>query len=424
MPDLDEQLRSYFDALADEVTAGLADPREHRQSQRRRRAWTRAAAAAVVVLVLGVTFRIVACGETDDDPDVVTGSSTTTGPVRGRWRDLPTTLGDVPELSPFAAAIDEDRVLVLNLTNGGQDVAGEIIDLASGEATAIAPSHLEWRAFPAVAWTGTELIVVGGSNGPGIDTAGAAYDPATDSWRPVAPPPGFVAGRSEGAVGPGVWTGHELVSWRSGLAYDPATDSWREIAEAPLAPRTDEIVVAVPLGVLVWGGCDSTRGICDDDRTAPFTDGAFYDPAADTWTMLPAGPLGGGFRGVAAWTGDEVVIVVSDPADDGRPSVAAFDPATKGWRTLPAPPEGAPTGASTLVWTGSDLVLWGGYLGSDLTTWTGAGFVLDPRTGTWRALEPSGDPRRGHTALWTSHGLFVAGGDPVARPALFTPADR
>jgi len=424
MPDLDEQLRSYFDALADDVTAGLGDPREHPQSERRRPTWTRAAAAAVVVLVLAVTFRIVGIGATDDDPpDVATGSPPATDTLQGRWQELPTTLGDVAELSPFAAAIDEDRILVLNPNNGQQDVAGEIVDLASDEATPIAPSHLEWRAFPAVAWTGTELIVVGGSNGPGIDTAGAAYDPATDSWRPVAPPPGFVAGRSESTVGPGVWTGRELVSWQSGLAYDPATDRWREIATAPLAPRTDEVVVAVPQGVLVWGGCDTAEGNCDDGRTGSFTDGALYDPATDAWTSLPAGPLGGGFRSVATWTGDEVVIVVPDAADGRRPSVAAFDPATRAWRTLSAPPEGAPTGETVLVWTGSDLVLWGGYVGIDMTTSTGAGLVLDPRTGTWRALEPSSDPRRGHTALWTSRGMFVTGGEP-ARPMLFRPVDR
>ena len=305
-----------------------------------------AVAAALVLVVLLVrdegTTRDLEVGPAD-----TTGAQAATSvpAVPGEWRDLPSTLSGALELSPFATALDDGRVLVLFMENGGDDVAGEIIDLSAGTVEPIAPSPLRWRAFAMVGSTGNEVIVAGGSNGPGIDVAGAAYDPAADSWRQIADPPGFQPGLGDNqAIGPGVWTGTELISWQSGLAYNPATDTWREIAESPLAPRIDEAVAATPDGVLVWGGCDRVAvPNCDDTLQAPLTDGALYDPEADAWTMLPDGPLGGGAGALAVATtwGDRAIVVVPHPADPSAPTVAAIDPATPQWQELPQLPETA-----------------------------------------------------------------------------------
>ncbi len=92
-------------------------------------------------------------------------------------------------------------------------------------------------------WTGTELVVWGGSRpndgDPGIiDTLddGAAYDPATDTWRILAPSP--LAGRTGAGV---VWTGAEILVLATqgggvlptldGAAYNPTTDTWRVLPE-------------------------------------------------------------------------------------------------------------------------------------------------------------------------------------------------
>jgi hypothetical protein len=73
------------------------------------------------------------------------------------------------------------------------------------------------------------VIVDAGSSGGDRDTGngemalsdGAAYDPATDTWRPITAGfahPGFVP----------VWTGAEVVMFAKGgaVVYDVATDSW------------------------------------------------------------------------------------------------------------------------------------------------------------------------------------------------------
>jgi N-acetylneuraminic acid mutarotase len=61
------------------------------------------------------------------------------------------------------------------------------------------------------------------------------------------------------------------------------------------------------------------------------------------------------------------------------------------------------------VWTGSELIVWGGY---DGTGFRGDGAAYDPVTDTWRALPSLGAPeaRSAHTAVWTGQRMIVHGG--------------
>jgi len=434
VPDLAQQLRSYFDALAEQATAVASEVspvRDSSQAPRRARRWpliTVAAAFVAAVTIVGLLIR----DDQVDRSDLDVGPADTTRPepsedlpaVTGEWSDLQSTRPGGTELSPYVALLDQSRALVLSMENGGDNVAGEILDLSTGTAATIAESPLRWRAFAMVGWTGEEVIVTGGSNGPGIDAAGAAYDPSTDSWRQISDPPGFVPGLSENqAIGPGVWTGTELISWQSSLAYNPSTDTWRDITPSPLAPRMDEAVTATNGDLLVWGGCDRVVPNCDDALEAPLTDGALYDPETDSWTVLPASPLGGGAGALAVDTtwNDSVIIVVPHSTAPGAPTVAAIDPTSLEWTDLPSLPDEAAKRASALVWTGTHVISWGGYTES-YERETDAGFMLNPVLGQWRPIQPGGGARRGHTAIWTQHGLLVAGGSPTSQPALFTPS--
>jgi hypothetical protein len=65
------------------------------------------------------------------------------------------------------------------------------------------------RAGHTAVWTGSEMIVWGGSDRVGELATGARYDPATDTWTPTstvgAPSP------MEGHTA--VWTGKEMIVW-------------------------------------------------------------------------------------------------------------------------------------------------------------------------------------------------------------------
>lgn len=116
------------------------------------------------------------------------------------------------------------------------------------------------RNCPAVVWTGSEMLVWGGWRPEVWLNDGTRYDPVTDSWGPPISTIGAPAARTCASA---VWTGTEMVVWAGsdgnsfsdGAAYNPATDTWRPIesAGAPLA-RWGHSGVWTGTEMIVWGG--------------------------------------------------------------------------------------------------------------------------------------------------------------------------
>jgi hypothetical protein len=99
------------------------------------------------------------------------------------------------------------------------------------------------RMNAAAVWTGSEMVVLGGSGGAsgtlGI-YVGGAYDPMNDRWRPVAPtdvqfdrrfPLAYWSGQ-EIVISGTIRTAESVFELGPPLAYDPATDQWRVITGA------------------------------------------------------------------------------------------------------------------------------------------------------------------------------------------------
>ncbi len=103
-----------------------------------------------------------------------------------------------------------------------------------------------------------------------------------------------------------------------------------------------------------------------------------------------------------------------DPSFGPDPSPAVVDLASElpeGWSELPAPPE-VRSGAAT-AWTGSQLLVWGGYeyVGSGDEDPANDGFVFDGATRTWEAFPDSPLSGRSDTATaWTGEELLIWGG--------------
>jgi hypothetical protein len=176
------------------------------------------------------------------------------------------------------------------------------------------------------------------------------------------------------------------------------------MAPAPISGRTSAGAVWTGSEMIVWGGVTrtSTGGQMDSD-------GAAYDPVANSWKTIapaPAGLAGGGGQ-AAAWTGKDAVFWVGN-SPDGPAGGAVYDPATDSWRSLPAGPLGVREGYVS-VWTGTRLLIMGGVAGDQLATPIGAS--VDPATGSWKPLKaldaltgflPSG-------AVWDGTNVFVMG---------------
>jgi hypothetical protein len=196
---------------------------------------------------------------------------------------------------------------------------------------------------------------------------------------------------------------------------------WQALPTLPpgqLAPRSGTAVVWTGRKLIVWGGA-SRRGT--DLQT--FTDGAAYDPRRGRWELLPSAPehtwlLGG--NPLAVWTGREMLlwggVTIPDPVgnpNSGSPSNGlAYDPERRTWRRLPDRP--AQLGRSIdqwAVWTGRELLV-----GEIQEAEVGGGTVAaayDPAANRWRPLPPSpaltggSGHLRARTAMWTGTRLLV-----------------
>jgi hypothetical protein len=114
-----------------------------------------------------------------------------------------------------------------------------------------------------------------------------------------------------------------------------------------------------------------------------------------------------------------ITVLACGPAEPGDGSQApsasashAIDPWSgypAGWTELPPPPE-IRTGAAQ-EWTGSQLLIWGGYTGFDEPNVVASGLVFDPAESAWRQTAPGPlEPRALMASAWTGSEFLVWGG--------------
>ena len=259
-------------------------------------------------------------------------------------------------------------------------------------------------------WTGKEMIVWGGYNGEsGTSSGGGRYTPATDTWQATLSGDDYPEGR--GGQFTTVWTGTEMIVWgglpgpvNTGARYDPSTDSWTPTSAASgvPSPRYDHTAVWTGSRMIVWGG--------NDTNGQKVNSGGLYDPVSDTWTPTSTGPgvPAPRERHTAVWTGNEMIVwggVFFNNLPGG-----IYNPATDTWRPVATTNIPCSRTDHTAVWTGTQMIVWGG-TGCD--GWENTGGRYDLKTDTWTptSLVSAPDPRTDHTAVWTGHEMIVYGGD-------------
>jgi N-acetylneuraminic acid mutarotase len=293
-----------------------------------------------------------------------------------------------------------------------------ITDDWSGTSTLGAPAG---RGEHSAVWTGQAVLIWGGHTQSAppdyyLDTGGA-YDPIADTWAPMS----LIGAPSKREAHAAVWTGHEMLIWggvangtypATGGRYDPASDSWSSMSTEG-TPTGRESASAVWTGRLfvVWGGNGGVQ---------PYVNtGGRYDPSTDTWTAtsLDGAPAGRWFHSTI-WTG-RVMVVWGGYLSSGETesqSGARYDPTSNTWTSSST--AGAPSarGGHAAVWTGRDMVVWGGYGGGTLAT----GGRYDPASDTWTATSTVGAPsgRAGQSAVWDAHEMLVWGGYENVSPFL------
>jgi N-acetylneuraminic acid mutarotase len=111
-------------------------------------------------------------------------------------------------------------------------------------------------------------------------------------------------------------------------------------------------------------------------------------------------------QGASVWSGTELLLWggtgQGNAVDGGR-----YNPVTDSWAGLSGVGEPTARTNESVVWTGSEMILWGGVSGS--STFLNSMARYSPSSDSWLAIgAPS--PRIGHTAVWTGSEMIVWGG--------------
>jgi len=268
-------------------------------------------------------------------------------------------------------------------------------------------------------WTGTEMIVWGGyfyDVAPHWSNTGGRYNPSTDSWTATN-----LINAPDGRQGhTALWTGAEMIVWggayrdfsglhfaNTGGRYNPGTNTWTNTSttNTPDA-RAGHTAVWSGSEMIVWAG-----EYYDDIGYHYLNTGGRYNYSTDSWaptSTINAPSIRAGHT--AVWTGSEMIVWGGyDQMNDFR-SGGRYNPSTDSWTATST--TNAPDGREnhTAVWTSGEMIVWGGNSYSfDYNT----GGRYNPGTDSWIATSTTNAPdsRWGHTAVWTGSRMIVWGGN-------------
>jgi len=381
----------------------------------------------------------------DGSPSGALGSGGIYDPVSDSW--TPTSSVDAPEPRFGHTAVwASDRMIIWGGRSdssfwGSYDVFGN--------GKSYDPQTDTWADLPSegvpaarhghtAVWDGEGMIIWGGA-GPDPNgneeylRSGARYDPDPQNpqWTELPLENAPTAREGHTAVWSPVdqvmivWGGYGLTEdgygeeLATGGRYAPSA-GWTPISlEGAPWPRDEHTAVwADSAGVmLVWGG---------EGRDGYIGNGGRYDPAADSWQPIEQNELVEPRIGhTAVWIGSEMVVwggkTGSGWATRLLDNGGRYDPGTDAWGIVSTTGQPDSRSRHTAVWTGSEMIVWGGKLGKSKGGYaTEEGGIYDPTTDSWRATttrspdaagSPPPSPRYGHTAVWTGNRMIVWGGE-------------
>ncbi len=359
---------------------------------------------------------------------VIWGGGSITGgrynPTSDTWQPMSTS--NAPNAGLPAASVSTGSQLIVWGGGGNDNLAtGGIYDPATDSWTSTSTTGApQGRRETQAVWTGSRMIVWGGLASFTALNSGASFDPTSNSWSPLTTV-GAPEARQQHAA---VWTGDRMIVWggrnsfsggqakvfESGGRYDPVGDSWTPTATSGNPPPQDGSQVWTGSELIVWGG----TGTLGPDL------GYRYDPVLDAWTPTSTvNAPSGRTRPEAIWTGSEMIVfngtleATHNVENDG----ARYNPLTDTW--IPLPPVtnlfNGQNGVSVnkvVRWTGTRMLVWGGdTVYHSFVQYGLTGALYDPQSNTWTpmAIYPF-EPRRQRSAVWTGSELLVWGGNTLA----------
>ena len=177
------------------------------------------------------------------------------------------------------------------------------------------------------------------------------------------------------------------------------------------------------LAIVVAASLSGVAQVSSVDTTGwagrrPGTENASLLTPGATRPTAPS-PLAGRSTMASVWTGEEMLIWGGESGGDFFDDGAAYDPVTDTWREFSPAPLSA-RNAPAAIWTGSEMILWGGH--SEGTAHVD-GAAYDPTSDTWRTIADAPMASAGlPTGVWTGSEMIVLAGFNSTQVAAYDPA--
>jgi hypothetical protein len=199
-------------------------------------------------------------------------------------------------------------------------------------------------------------------------------------------------------------------TFATGASYNPVTNYWDSIStvNAPTA-RMQHTAVWDGTRMIIWGGRTSNNNGTFTARN----DGAIWRPSGtekNEWTTISSPAIAARYNHTAVWSGTEMMVWGGQSNSTTELNTGARWNGSN-WSIMST--TGAPTAriGHTAIWTGSVMIIWGGRPADGSTSFN-TGAMYNPANNTWTPVSNTNAPsaRSGHSAIWTGTEMIVWGG--------------
>jgi N-acetylneuraminic acid mutarotase len=185
--------------------------------------------------------------------------------------------------------------------------------------------------------------------------------------------------------------------------YDPTTDRWTTWGNfSPIAQWYWDSAIVAGSEMILWGGFNGNY--------VPSNNGAIYDPSQ--LQVLGTTSIGNApsarYYHSAVWTGSEMIVWGGYDNNNYFNDGGRYNPSSAVWTALPATTLSSRL-VPSMVWTGTDVLVWGG---GSMQNGLNDGADYNRQNNGWTMLPTLNAPaaRVWHSTVWTGIEMIVWGG--------------
>jgi hypothetical protein len=238
--------------------------------------------------------------------------------------------------------------------------------------------------------------------------------PLSNTWAATATAGAPLVRSNHGAV----WTGSEMIIWggadaafrNTGGRYNPIANTWSATATAGApAARSQHSAVWTGNEMLVWGGVGGTVA-----SPNPLLTGSRYNATSNSWSALPtSGAPAARTAHEAVWSGAEMLVWGGTDLTTNLNTGGRYHVISNRWSDITTNNAPSPRAEHTAVWDGTRMIVWGGFDNFAAIPYLQTGGGYNPLTDAWFATQSSTNNASGrsqHVAAWTGDAMIIHGG--------------